>query len=468
MTVHAKHPFPDTPEEIAATRRAGARPELPRPGVGAAACTSTTATACAWGRARSSCGRNSGCEDDAAHAFYMGVELAHAELAWRLGKRYVQDQPLDWGCAVEAPAQDLNAWCAPGTTLATQGAQAHDDADEGATDDERHDLRDRASPRSPPTAARTSRRWACATRASQVVLMPFKPSTTLDNVLATGHAVLNLVTDTRVFAGCVTGRRDWPTLPAEKIAGVRLASALGHVELRAGRAASTMRSARCCAWRACTRSAHAPFMGFNRAQARGDRGRGAGQPAAHAAAAQGRQRDGLSADRDRQDRRARRARGLGLAARRGRGAPRARRRHDAAAGQRAQRRRGAAGRRRRRRLHRPEGAGRRCARRLAGREHRAPSSRRCAGSGITLPVSATIGDLPMHALDAHRWRASTRSAPAASTTSRSASSATPRRGAVLDALAALRRRGRAGVHRRPRARRGADVAHACRAGLSRR
>ncbi len=38
--------------------------------------------------------------------------------------------------------------------------------------------------------------------------MPFKPSTTLDNVLATGHAVLNLVTDTRVFAGCVTGRRE--------------------------------------------------------------------------------------------------------------------------------------------------------------------------------------------------------------------------------------------------------------------
>jgi hypothetical protein len=62
-------------------------------------------------------------QDDAAHAFYMGVELAHAELAWRLGKRYVQDQPLDWGCAVESPAQDLNAWCAPGTTLATQATR---------------------------------------------------------------------------------------------------------------------------------------------------------------------------------------------------------------------------------------------------------------------------------------------------------------------------------------------------------
>ena len=46
----------------------------------------------------------------------MGVELAHAEIAWRLGKRYVQDRPLDWGCAVEREAEDLDAWCAPGTT----------------------------------------------------------------------------------------------------------------------------------------------------------------------------------------------------------------------------------------------------------------------------------------------------------------------------------------------------------------
>ena len=45
------------------------------------------------------------------------MELARAEIAWRLGKRYVQDQPLDWGCALEQPAEDLAAWCAPGTTL---------------------------------------------------------------------------------------------------------------------------------------------------------------------------------------------------------------------------------------------------------------------------------------------------------------------------------------------------------------
>lgn len=69
-------------------------------------------------------------------------------------------------------------------------------------------------------------------RGEQVVLMPFKPSATHDNIAATGVAVLNILTDTRVFAGCVTGRRDWSLLPAEKITGVRLACALSHVELR--------------------------------------------------------------------------------------------------------------------------------------------------------------------------------------------------------------------------------------------
>ena len=38
-------------------------------------------------------------DDDASHAFYLGVELARAQIAWQLKKRYVQDQELDWGVA---------------------------------------------------------------------------------------------------------------------------------------------------------------------------------------------------------------------------------------------------------------------------------------------------------------------------------------------------------------------------------
>jgi len=100
----------------------------------------------------------------------------------------------------------------------------------------------------------------------RIVLMPFKPSTTHDNVVATGHAVLNIVTDTRVFAGCVTGRKSWPTRPAEQVPGVRLVCALEHIELRlAERDDDAQRPVlkldRVHAVR------HAPFAGLNRAQA---------------------------------------------------------------------------------------------------------------------------------------------------------------------------------------------------------
>ena len=100
----------------------------------------------------------------------------------------------------------------------------------------------------------------------EVVLMPFRPSTTLANVEATGRAVLNLLTDVRVFAGCVTGRREWPTVRLAGAAGERLECALGHVELR-------LVEQRDDAQRPLLRlvreheAQHAPFIGFNRAQA---------------------------------------------------------------------------------------------------------------------------------------------------------------------------------------------------------
>ena len=42
-----------------------------------------------------------GVETDGAHAFYLGAELTKAEIAFQLGKRYAQDEPLDWGCATD-------------------------------------------------------------------------------------------------------------------------------------------------------------------------------------------------------------------------------------------------------------------------------------------------------------------------------------------------------------------------------
>lgn len=58
-----------------------------------------------------------GVENEAGHAFYLGAELARAEIAWKLGKRYAQDAGLRWGVATEADSEDLTALKEAGTTL---------------------------------------------------------------------------------------------------------------------------------------------------------------------------------------------------------------------------------------------------------------------------------------------------------------------------------------------------------------
>ena len=68
-----------------------------------------------------------------------------------------------------------------------------------------------------------------------IVVAPFRPSTTLDNLHRTRQAVINMTDDVSIVAGCLTGRRDWPTVPAQVVDGERLAAALAPP-------ASTMRA----------------------------------------------------------------------------------------------------------------------------------------------------------------------------------------------------------------------------------
>ncbi len=56
-------------------------------------------------------------EADGAHAFYLGAELAKAEIAFALGKRYTQDEPLDFGCAVDKQEEDKDHLREIGHTL---------------------------------------------------------------------------------------------------------------------------------------------------------------------------------------------------------------------------------------------------------------------------------------------------------------------------------------------------------------
>ena len=98
------------------------------------------------------------------------------------------------------------------------------------------------------------------------ILAPFRPSTTLDNLRHGGSAVINHTDDVRVFAGCLTGRRDWPLKPAEQIDGRVLQGALAHQELRVDRIEQDEQRPRfhC---RVVHEVAHGAFKGFNRAQA---------------------------------------------------------------------------------------------------------------------------------------------------------------------------------------------------------
>lgn len=97
-------------------------------------------------------------------------------------------------------------------------------------------------------------------------IAPFHPSTTLDNLRAVPQAVANYVDDVRIIAGCLTGRRGWPLAPAHRVRPPRLAGALAHAELEVAAVSEDAQRPRfhC---RVIHRAAHAPFQGFNRAQA---------------------------------------------------------------------------------------------------------------------------------------------------------------------------------------------------------
>ncbi|MEK8029691.1 DUF6513 domain-containing protein [Ideonella sp. DXS29W] len=126
MTVHDKRPFPDSPAEIEAVAAQVRDPNF-RVQVSEAGLHVYNRDGLRLGHDPFELWPQLQLHDDAAHAFYMGVELARAEIAWRLGKRYVQDQPLGWGCADDGPAKDVSRWCAPGSTLPSRAEPTPDD-----------------------------------------------------------------------------------------------------------------------------------------------------------------------------------------------------------------------------------------------------------------------------------------------------------------------------------------------------
>ncbi|MCX7627023.1 MAG: DUF447 family protein [Methylophilaceae bacterium] len=99
-----------------------------------------------------------------------------------------------------------------------------------------------------------------------VCIAPFRPSTSLDNLLRSRCAVLNLTDDVRVFAGSLTGRRDWPLRRAQVVMGWVLESALAHRELQLVEVRDDVIRPELL-FQVVHEQMHAPFRGFNRAQA---------------------------------------------------------------------------------------------------------------------------------------------------------------------------------------------------------
>jgi hypothetical protein len=98
------------------------------------------------------------------------------------------------------------------------------------------------------------------------IVGPFKPSRTLDNLRAHPFVTASHTDDVRVFAGCVTGRKDWATVPAVKIAGGRLKDCVAHWELKVVKVIEDEVRPRFVCERLLSES-HKPWEGFNRAQA---------------------------------------------------------------------------------------------------------------------------------------------------------------------------------------------------------
>ncbi len=98
------------------------------------------------------------------------------------------------------------------------------------------------------------------------LIAPFKPSATLDNLLASRHAVVNLTDDVRVFAGALTGRTDWPLFPATRVKGFVLKTALAHRELELVKVQEDELRPQLF-FHTVHEEVHAGFHGFNRAQA---------------------------------------------------------------------------------------------------------------------------------------------------------------------------------------------------------
>ena len=97
------------------------------------------------------------------------------------------------------------------------------------------------------------------------LIAPFRPSRTLDNLMRDACASINTTDDVRVYAGSLTGHRDWPVTPCSMIRGSRLDNAISHSEIEVIQVEQDEQRPRFFCRTVHTEN-HRPFRGYNRAQ----------------------------------------------------------------------------------------------------------------------------------------------------------------------------------------------------------
>jgi uncharacterized protein len=98
------------------------------------------------------------------------------------------------------------------------------------------------------------------------VIAPFRPSKTLENLAAIPFAIANYTDDMLIFAGCLTGRKEWPTVAVKNCPVPRLEAALSHSVLKVVSIdEDAIRPRHFC--KVVSEATHAPFTGLNRAKA---------------------------------------------------------------------------------------------------------------------------------------------------------------------------------------------------------
>ena len=101
-------------------------------------------------------------------------------------------------------------------------------------------------------------------REGLILIAPFRPSISLDNLLSGRRATINTADDVRVFAGALTGRRNWPV--QDKVGALVLESALAYKTLKLEKVEDDTQRPQLY-FKVLKEETLKPFQGYNRAQA---------------------------------------------------------------------------------------------------------------------------------------------------------------------------------------------------------